>query len=77
MLFSFFIVNGLFNLESNSKTAIYGPSIFIPLFTRLLSKHKTSTIITKKNVKRHAFKKKVHIEGNCPNLSLPPPPLQK
>ena len=26
---------------------------------------------------RDAFKKKVHMGGNCPNLSLPPPPLQK
>ena len=27
---------------------------------------------------RDAFKKKkVHMEGNCPNLSLPPHPLQK
>ena len=70
--FQLLYCNGLFNLE-DSKTAIYCPSKFIPLFTRLLSKHKTSTVITKKNVIRDAFK--VHMEGNCPNLSLPPPPI--
>ena len=26
---------------------------------------------------RDAFKKKLHMEGHCPNLILPPPPLQK
>ena len=24
---------------------------------------------------RDAFQKKVHVEGHCPNLILPPPPL--